>query len=285
MSKNYRAELTGVFGDPVDDNPTGVVEEAGFEAAGLNYRYLTIRITDGELEQAMAAVRALHMKGINLTMPHKVKVLPYLDELSKAASIIGAVNTVIQKDGRLYGENTDGKGFLKALMDNEASPEGKAITILGAGGAARAIAVECALAGARHIHVVNRTLEKGQELAALISGKTPALADALSWTSLFRVPGDTDILIQATNIGLAPDVNGMPDLDFDSITPGMTASDVVFNPPDTRFLKEAGKRGAKTINGLGMLVNQAALNFSLWTDTAAPYDVMYDALKREFEQG
>ncbi|MDO4275496.1 MAG: shikimate dehydrogenase [Eubacteriales bacterium] len=284
MSKNYRAELTGVFGDPVDDNPTGVVEEAGFQAAGLNYRYLTIRITDGELESAMAAVRALHMKGINLTMPHKVKVLPLLDELSKAASIIGAVNTVIQKDGRLYGENTDGKGFLKALMDNQASPQDKVITILGAGGAARAIAVECALAGAKHIHVVNRTPEKGRELAALILEKTPASADFLPWTGSFSIPKDTDILIQATNIGLAPDVKGIPDLDFDSITPDMAASDVVFNPPDTPFLKEAAKRGAKTINGLGMLVNQAALNFTLWTDTEAPYDVMYNALKKEFEE-
>lgn len=283
MSKNYRAELTGVFGDPVDDNPTGVVEEAGFQAAGLNYRYLTIRIRDGELKEAMDAVRALHMKGINLTMPHKVKVLPYLDELSKAASIIGAVNTVVQKEGRLFGENTDGKGFLKALMDNDASPRGKHITILGAGGAARAIAVECALAGASRITVVNRSEAKGRELAALIQEKTPADAAYLPWTSNFIIPEDTQILIQATNIGLAPDVTGIPDLDYTSIRPDMVASDVVFNPPETPFLKKAAERGAKTINGLGMLVNQAALNFTLWTDTEAPYEVMYQALQAEFE--
>lgn len=284
MSKNYRAELTGVFGDPVDDNPTGVVEEAGFAAAGLNYRYLTIKIVDGELEDAMKAVRTLHMKGINLTMPHKVKVLPYLDELSQAASIIGAVNTVIQKDDKLYGENTDGKGFLKALMDNDSAPKGKNITILGAGGAARAIAVECALAGAAHITIVNRTEERGKELSALIAEKTTATSEYLPWTSSFKIPANTDILIQATNIGLAPDVNGKPDLDYSTITAEMTASDVVFNPPETPFLKEAAARGAKTINGLGMLVNQAALNFTLWTDTEAPYDVMYRALQAEFEE-
>lgn len=283
MSKNYRAELTGVFGDPVDDNPTGVVEEAGFAAAGLNYRYLTVRIVDGELEQAMAAVRALHMKGINLTMPHKVKVLPYLDELSEAASIIGAVNTVIQKDNKLFGENTDGKGFLKALMDNDASPKGKTVTILGSGGAARAIAVECALAGASHINIVNRTESRGKELAALIQEKTPADAVYLPWVSNFRIPSETQILIQATNIGLAPDVDGKPDLDYSTITADMVASDVVFNPPETPFLKGAAAQGAKTINGLGMLVNQAALNFTLWTDTEAPYDVMYRALQAEFE--
>ena len=284
MGKNYRAELTGVFGNPVDDNPTGVVEEAGFAAAGLNYRYLTIKVVDGELEDAMKAVRTLHMKGINLTMPHKVKVLPYLDELSQAASIIGAVNTVIQKDGLLYGENTDGKGFLKALMDNDASPKGKHVTLLGAGGAARAIAVECALAGAAHITIVNRTEEKGRELAALIAEKTGSTSEYLPWTAHFPIPEGTDILIQATNIGLAPDVNGKPDLDYSTITADMTASDVVFNPPETPFLKEAAAKGAQTINGLGMLVNQAALNFSLWTDTEAPYDVMYHALQAEFEE-
>ena len=191
MSKNYRAELTGVFGDPVDDNPTGVVEEAGFAAAGLNYRYLTIRITEDELRDAMTAVRTLHMKGINLTMPHKVKVLPYLDELSKAASIIGAVNTVIARDGRLFGENTDGKGFLKALTDNQASPAGKVITILGAGGAARAIAVECALAGAKQIYIVNRTRTRGEELAELIASKTTAHASYIPWEPHLCIPADT----------------------------------------------------------------------------------------------
>ena len=113
--KNYRAELTGVFGDPVDDNPTGVVEEAAFAAKDLNYRYLTVKVLPEDLGKAMDSVRIFGMKGINLTMPHKIKVLPYLDELSPAAKIIGAVNTVIQKDGKLYGENTDGKGFVTAF--------------------------------------------------------------------------------------------------------------------------------------------------------------------------
>lgn len=284
MSKNYRAELTGVFGDPVDDNPTGVVEEAGFAAAGLNYRYLTIKIVGDELKGAMDAVRALHMKGINLTMPHKVNVLPYLDELSEAASIIGAVNTVVQKDDRLFGENTDGKGFLKSLIDNQVPLKGAVITLLGAGGAARAIAVECALAGAAHIHVVNRSEERGVSLTNLINEKTNTTASYHPWTPAFCIPKETSILIQGTNIGLAPDVNGKPDLDYSSILPGMVASDVVFNPPWTPFLQEADARGAKTINGLGMLVNQAALNFTLWTDVEAPYDVMYEALKREFEE-
>ena len=169
--KNYRAELTGVFGDPVDDNPTGVVEEAAFAAKKLNYRYLTVKVRPEDLQKAMDSVRIFGMKGINLTMPHKIKVIPYLDELSPAAEIIGAVNTVIQKDGKLYGENTDGKGFVIALKNSGETLEGKTVTILGAGGAARAIAVECALNGAAHINIVNRSSEKGMELAVLIREK------------------------------------------------------------------------------------------------------------------
>lgn len=284
MSKNYRAELTGVFGDPVDDNPTGVVEEAGFAAAGLNYRYLTIKIVGDELKGAMDSVKALHMKGVNLTMPHKINVLPYLDELSEAASIIGAVNTVVNKDGKLFGENTDGKGFLKSLIDNEVPLKGAVITLFGAGGAARSIAVECSLAGAAHIHVVNRTEERGRSLVNLINEKTNATASYHPWTPSFQIPSETTIIIQGTNIGLAPDVTGKPDIDYSTILPGMIATDVVFNPPETPFLVDAASRGAKTINGLGMLVNQAATNFTLWTEVEAPYQVMYEALKAEFEE-
>lgn len=279
--KNYRAELTGVFGDPVDDNPTGVVEEAAFAAKGLNYRYLTIKVLPEDLETAMAAVRVLGMKGINLTMPHKVKVLAYLDELSEAASIIGAVNTVIHKGGRLYGENTDGKGFVTALKNAGMSLEGKRVTVLGAGGAARAISVECALNRAENITIINRNTERGGELAALLNEKTDCRAAFLSWEKEMKIPEDTEILINGTSAGFSPNVNDRPDIDYSSVTEKMCACDVVFNPVETVFLKEAAKRGAKTVTGLGMLVQQAALNFTLWTGEKAPVDVMEEALRRE----
>lgn len=279
--KNYRAELTGVFGDPVDDNPTGVVEEAAFAAKGLNYRYLTIKVQPEDLETAMAAVRVFGMRGINLTMPHKVKVLAYLDELSEAASIIGAVNTVIHRDGRLYGENTDGKGFVTALKNEGMSLEGKRVTVLGAGGAARAISVECALNGAEHIAIVNRNAERGGELAALLNEKTDCRAEFLPWEKGIKIPEDTEILINGTSAGFSPNVNDRPDIDYSSVTEKMCVCDVVFNPVETVFLKEAAKRGAKTVTGLGMLVQQAALNFTLWTGEEAPVDVMEEALRRE----
>ena len=281
--KNYRAELTGVFGDPVDDNPTGVVEEAAFAAKNLNYRYLTIKVLPEDLGKAMDSVKIFDMKGINLTMPHKIKVLPYLDELSPAAEIIGAVNTVIQKEGKLFGENTDGKGFVTALKNSGETLDKKNVTILGAGGAARAIAVECALNGAAHINIINRSIEKGEELASLIQMKTNSRAKYLNWKNNMEIPSDTDILINATSIGFSPNVTDKPDIDYTTITPEMCVCDVIFNPAETIFLKSAPENGAKTITGLGMLVQQAALNFTLWTGVEAPVDVMEDALKKEFE--
>lgn len=283
MSKNYRAELVGVFGDPVDDNPTGVMEEAAFAACGLNYRYLTLKVTPDDLDDAVKAIHAFHMKGMNLTMPHKINVIPRLDELSEAARIIGAVNTIVVKDdGSLYGENTDGKGFVQALTNRGISLEGKKLVILGAGGAARAVSVECALAGAEKITIVNRTEEKAAELAEVINNNTGAEAERKRWTPEYQIPEDTDILVNATSIGFSPDVNGKPDIAYASIHPGMTVVDVVFYPCETLFLKEAAARGAETVNGLGMLACQGALNFTLWTGVEAPLEVMENQLRKEF---
>ena len=278
---HYRAELTGVFGDPVDDNPTCVLEEAAYAALGLNYRYLTMKVLPEDLETAMAAVKALNFRGINLTMPHKIKVIPLLDELSEAAQIIGAVNTVINDNGKLTGENTDGKGFTTALKNNNVKISGSKIMILGAGGAARAIAVECALNDAQHIYIVNRTQVSGNELARLINEKTTCSAEFVPWTENLAVPEGTDILINATPIGFTPNQMHRPDIDYDTIRKGMAAADVVFDPVDTLFLEECEKHGARCFNGIGMLVQQGALNFTLWTGEEAPVDVMYDALEKE----
>lgn len=282
MQKSYRAELVGAFGCPIDENPTGVVEEAAFAAKGLDYRYLTILVKDGDLASAMAGVKAMNMRGINLTIPHKVKVLEYLDELSEAARIIGAVNMVINNGGRLLGENTDGKGYLTSLKNESVSVEGKHIAILGAGGAARAISVECALAGAKKITVANIEKEQGEEMVAMINARTNAKAEFVFWDKPFEVPADADIFSNATSVGLYPHVDQKPNVNYDTVKPHMVVSDVIFNDPNSLFLQEAKKRGAKTINGLGMLVNQAAMNFTLWTGVKAPIDVMTTALRNEF---
>lgn len=281
LSKNYRAELVGLFGNPVDENPTGPMMEAGFAAQGLNYRYITMKVEKKNLKDAIAGIRAIGMRGLNLTIPHKIAVIPFLDELSPAAKIIGAVNSIRVQDGQLIGENTDGKGFVTSLMETGIELNGRIITVLGSGGAARAVAVECAISGAETVNIVARNEESGKELADLISEKTEAQGVYFTWKGSVPIPEGTEVLVNCTNVGLYPDEN-KPDITYEDIRKNMTVCDVVFNPPETKFLKEAKARGAATVNGLGMLVNQAALNYCLWTENMAPKDMMKEALLREF---
>ena len=282
MAKNYRSELVGAFGCPIDENPSGVMEEAAFAKCGLDYRYLMIKVNKGDLKAAMDGVRAFNMRGINLTIPHKVEVLKYLDELSPAAEIIGAVNMVVNNNGKLFGENTDGKGYLISLENEGITPEGKTVMILGAGGAARAISVECALAKAKKIIIANRNREVGENLVNLICERTGVSAEFMAWEGAISIPQDVDIFTNATSVGLYPNIDQKPDVDYDTLCSSMVVTDVIFNDPHSLFLQEAEKRGAKTINGLGMLVNQGALNFKLWTGVDAPIDTMKEALSREF---
>jgi len=279
-SINYRAELVGVFGTPVDENPSVVMQEAGFRALGLNWRYITVEVFPEDLEAAMKGLRAFNMKGVNLTMPHKVSVLKYLDDVAPDAKIMGAVNTVVRKGTKLIGENTDGKGFLTSLrQDGGIEPVKKRVVVFGAGGAARAITVELALAGASHITVVNRTEKRGQELVDILNEKTDTEASFVPWKKTFQIPSDTHIVVNATSIGFFPDVTAKPDVEYDSITSRMIVCDVVPNPPHTPFLKEAQKRDAKTLDGQGMVVYQGAIGFKLWTGQDAPVEIMKKALE------
>ena len=280
---NYKAELVGVFGHPVAENPTIVMQEAGFRELGLNWRYLNIEVYPQDLAAAMQGLRAMNMQGINLTIPHKVEVLKYLDEVAGDAKLMGAVNTVRREGDRLIGENTDGKGFIRALRDDaQIDPAGQRVVILGAGGAARAIGVELALAQAAHITIVNRTVQLGQDLATLISENTPAQANFALWDGPYAVPSETNILVNATSIGLYPDITAKPELDYDTITAGMVVCDVIPNPPRTPFLQAAETRGARALDGLGMLVYQGAIAFKMWTGFDAPVEVMHRALAEVF---
>lgn len=282
MSKCYRSELVGTFGFPIDENPTGVVMEAAFASKGLDYRYITMKVEPGSLKAALDGMKAVQMRGVNLTIPFKVEGVQYMDALSPSAEIIGAINVVVHENGKLWGENTDGKGLLTSLKNEGVRVDGKNITILGAGGAARAIGVECALAGAEKITVANIVRTQGEELADLIRRRTDTDAEFLFWDHAITIPADTDILVNATSVGLYPNTNEKPNINYDSIRSGMAVSDVIFNDPRTLFLAEAKKRGAQTVNGLGMLANQAALNFTIWTGEEAPAELMLETLKREF---
>jgi len=282
QSADYRAELVGVFGHPVAENPTVVMHEAAYAEFGMNWRYLTIEVLPRDLNDAMLGLRAMNMRGINLTIPHKVEVLQYLDRLSEAAELMGAVNTVVNNDDELFGENTDGKGFMRALtQDAGVNPEGTQVVVFGAGGASRAITVELALAGAHEITIVNRSPERGHALVDLLNTKTPASATYSAWDGPYRIPGNTGIVINATSIGLFPDIDAEPDLDYSTMTPDMTVCDVIHSPT-TPFLRKAHQQGSATLDGVGMLVYQGAIGFKLWTGRDAPVKVMYEALADAF---
>ena len=196
--------------------------------------------------------------------------------------MITIANTVVRTGDKLIGENTDGKGFMRSLnLDAKIDPKGKKIVVLGAGGAARAITVELALAGVKSITIVNRSEIRGQILNDLLNSKTSAKTDFQIWKGTYSVPFDTDILINATSIGLAPNVNEKPDIDYQSINSNMLICDVI-PVPMTLFLEEAQKRGSNILDGLGMLVYQGAIGFKIWTGLDAPVDVMYKALSKAF---
>jgi shikimate dehydrogenase len=281
MPANFKAELVGCFGQPVAENPTGAMQEAAFRALGLNWRYLTVEVPPEKLRDAILGVRAFGMRGLNLTIPHKVAVIEHLDRVAPDAAIIGAVNTVRREGDRLIGENTDGKGFLRAVRTAAGvDPRNRRVVVLGAGGAARAILTELALAGAADLLVVNRSAGRGEAVAAELAAKTKACIRFHLWRGVYAVGDDTDVLVNATSIGLYPDVDSMPPVDFRAAHPGMLVCDVVFNPPETPFLAAARKQGLPTLDGLGMLVYQGVIGFELWTGQKPLEAVMTQALRQ-----
>jgi shikimate dehydrogenase len=279
-SQNFLAALTGSFSTPCGDNPTVAMIEAAYHHHDMNARYINCDVKPDGLADAIAGAVAMGWAGFNCSIPHKVAVLEHLDRLAESASIIGAVNCVVLRDGRRIGENTDGKGFLASLT-GVTDPAGKRVCLLGAGGAARAIAVELALAGAAHLTIVNRDAERGQDLAALVNESTPAEAVFQKWTGAFTVPKDTDVLINATSVGLG-DAKAMPDVDTDSLRPGLVVADVIPNPPHTALLRAAAEKGSVTLDGLGMLVNQGVISIKLWFDASVEPSVMARKLQDIF---
>lgn len=281
MSANFKAELVGCFGQPVAENPTGAMQEAAFQTLGLNWRYITMEVPPAKLRDAILGIRAIGFRGVNLTIPHKVAVMQHLDEIAPDAAIVGAVNTVRRDGDRLIGENTDGKGFLRGVrVDAGLDPKDKRVVVLGAGGAARAIVTELALAGASDVLVVNRSVDRGEQMAADLATKTKAPIRFEPWLDVYVVPDDTDLFVNATSIGLYPDVDAMPAVDLRIARPGMLVADVVFNPPETPLLRAARERVLPTLDGLAMLVYQGVIGFELWTGQKAPESVMKQALAR-----
>jgi len=279
----FRQKLVGLFGRPVDENPTQAMIEAGFAAAGLDWRYLTLEVAPDDLGDAVRGARAMGLRGFNCTIPHKVAVVEHLDRLGRSAELMGAVNCVVRRGDELVGENTDGAGFLEAVRRRR-DPAGSRVVMLGAGGAARAIAVELLLAGAASLTIVNRSAERGRELGALLDGiESPTEVRVEELGDGFGVPGDADLVVNATSIGLYPDVDALVPLALDDVAGRALVADVIPNPPETRFLRMAAELGCETLDGLEMLVEQGRIGFELWTGIEPDVGAMRDALRRAFE--
>jgi shikimate dehydrogenase len=251
--------------------------EKAFARAGLDWRYLSCEVAPEALADAVRGIRALGFRGANVTRPHKVAIVPWVDRLTSAAEMMGAVNCLINDDGQLLGENTDGKGFLAALR-TLADPAGQQVVVLGAGGAARAVSVELALAGAARITIVNRTAERGQQLADMIFQRTGVESSAVVWSGEYAPPSETQILVNATSIGLNDPDTQVP-VELGALPRETIAADVVFNPADTQFLCAARQHGCRTLDGLGMIVHQGAIAFRLWTGIESDTVVMREAVE------
>jgi shikimate dehydrogenase len=270
---SFLSLLTGSFSQGAADNPTVAMIEAAYRHHGIDARYVNCEVAPEALADAVRGARAMGWAGFNCSIPHKVAVVEHLDGLAESASVIGAVNCAVARDGGLTGENTDGQGFMTALR-TVVEPEGRSLVLFGAGGAARAIAVEAALAGAGPITVVNRDAGRGAELAKLLEDRTKADAAFVPWRGTYRVPEEADIVVNATSVGLFPDVSARLDLDPNSLRPGMVVADVIPNPPRTALIADAEARGCTVLDGLGMLVNQGVISIRHWTRVDADPAVM-----------
>lgn len=278
---DFLPEITGSFAQPARENPTVEMVEAAYLHHRLHFRYVNFEVSPAHLGDAVRGARAMGWAGFNCSLPHKMSVIEHLDGLGESARIIGAVNCAVRRGGRYIGENTDGKGFVASLME-KIDPAEKRVVILGAGGAARAISVELALAGATHVRVVNRSDGRGEDLAELLREKTPATAEFSRWDGAYRIPEDVQIVVQATSIGLHPDVAAQVPVDLDSLRPELVVADVIPNPPRTRLVRDAESRGCRVIDGLGMLVNQGVIGIRYWTGVDVEPRVMRQRLEELF---
>jgi shikimate dehydrogenase len=276
---SFLSGLTGSFSQSAAENPTVTVMEAGYAASNLDVRYVNCEVVPEKLSEAVAGAIAMGWLGFNCSLPHKEAILEYLDELAPSAQLIGAVNTVVITKGRLVGENTDGRGFVEALR-KVGDPKGARTVIFGAGGAARAIAIELALAGAHTITIVNRSPGRGEKLAQHVDSRTEANCSFAPWTPGFAIPEDSSLVVNATSLGFYPNHEETLDVDFSTFRPGSIVADVVPNPPKTKWLHAAEEAGCTSLTGIGMLVNQALVNARLWTGETLDADVMHRALNK-----
>ncbi|MDK2800096.1 MAG: shikimate dehydrogenase [Clostridiales bacterium] len=265
---NGYTKILGIIGDPIEHSLSPGIHNTLCKYLNLNYVYIPFKVSSEQLENAVKGLKALGVMGFNVTIPHKKNIIQYLDEVSKEALLMGAVNTVKNVDGKLYGYNTDGQGFVKSLKNEGVAIEGKNILVIGAGGAARGITVSLALEGVQSITILNRTAQKAKAICTMINEnvKNISRSDSLNYENFNRYIEDCDILINTTSIGMHPDIHACPIENLTSLKSSTVVCDLIYNPSKTAFLANAEKKGCKIINGWGMLVFQAINAFEIWMD-------------------
>lgn len=275
-----KTRIVGIFGHPIEHTISPYMHNSAFETLGIPYCYLPFDIDPKDLEICIRSINPLGIKGVNITIPFKTQVVPYLDELDSNAKLIGAVNTIEARDGKLIGHNTDGKGFINAFNEEVGiSISKRRFVVIGAGGAARAVSTALAAEGAGEIIIINRTSLKGKELASdLLRNFYDLKVSAIEFDpyKINDLIMDGDVIINTTSVGMKKsDPSIIPP---DILRSSMAVCDLIYNPPETPLLKAAKSAGVKFMNGLGMLIHQGALSFEIWTGLKAPVEIMRKAM-------
>jgi shikimate dehydrogenase len=278
MMVSGSTKVFALFGDPVTHSLSPLMQNTAFKALKLDCCYLPFLVRRESLAEAVSAVRALNLGGVNLTIPHKERVLSYLDEVDEEARVIGAVNTVVNRDGYLCGYNTDAPGFLASLKSVGFDAKGKRVVVMGAGGAARAAVFALVHQGISHIYICNRNTSRGEMLARDLRKAGAAVGVSDYGVSFSEALKNADLLVNATPVGMYPNHKENPIIMRDQLHPRLLVCDLVYNPPQTRLLEEAAAAGCDVLNGVGMLAHQGALAFQLWTGKKAPVDLMHRAV-------
>ena len=277
MAISGRTEVFAVIGDPIEHTLSPAMHNAAFEYLGLDFVFTAFRVTSDELENAVRGACALGVRGLNVTMPHKSSVTEFLDWADPSVKFLGAANTIVNERGRLRGFNTDGIGVLKALKNNGITLTGKKVLVLGAGGAAKAIAFSL-MKEVDELCILNRDATKAREIASAMKPFGKIIEGNNLTPQQIQVElQDSDVLINATSVGMAPCTS--ESLVHPAwLKPDLRVMDIVYNPIETKLIRDAKTAGAKVINGLEMLLYQGAASFEIWTQSKAPIDVMRSAL-------
>lgn len=279
---NGNTRVVGVMGWPVEHTVSPAMHNAAFQTAGLNWRYLPLPVHPDRVGQGVHGLLALGFAGCNVTVPHKQAVMEHLDDITAEAQAIGAVNTIlVQTDGRMIGHNTDATGFLRSLAERGFRPEGTRAVVMGAGGAARAVAYALASVGTS-IKILNRTLSRAESLVVDLASLFPTLplcSLSLTPATLHQEVPLADLLVNTTSLGMWPQVERSAWPEELPLPPSLTVFDLVYNPVETKLMRQAREAGALAMGGLEMLVYQGAAAWELWTGQKAPVEVMVTAAK------